>query len=194
MSRDIDQKVLRTNAAGVPLEWINYQDAARLSYAGRIVYSCGSLLYTLHGGINRQSRLRSQLPVHAIIATSGVRDQSLLDYPPPLHNDALFRRDGYLCLYCGVQFPVNELSRDHIRPLSQGGQDDWNNVVAACRRCNHHKAARTPEEAGMELLAVPFTPTHAEYIYLQGKRVLADQMAFLRAHFPRSSPLHKRLS
>ena len=47
---------------------------------------------------------------------------------------------------------------------------------------------------GMELLAVPFTPTHAEYIYLQGKRVLADQMKFLLAHFPRSSPLHERVT
>ena len=33
-----------------------------------------------------------------------------------------------------------------------------------------------------------------EYVYLQGKRVLADQMDFLRAHFPRSSPLHQRLA
>jgi hypothetical protein len=30
-------------------------------------------------------------------------------------------------------------------------------------------------------------------VYLQGRRVLADQMDFLRAHFPRSSPLHQRL-
>jgi len=45
----------------------------------------------------------------------------------------------------------------------------------------------------MELLAVPFMPTHAEYIYLQGRRVLADQMEFLRAHFPRSSLMHERL-
>ena len=45
----------------------------------------------------------------------------------------------------------------------------------------------------MELLAVPFIPTHAEYIYLQGRRVLADQMKFLLAHFPRTSPLHERL-
>ena len=67
------------------------------------------------------------------------------------------------------------------------------NVVAACKRCNNHKAGRTPEQAHMELLAVPFTPTHAEYIYLQGRRVLADQMEFLLAHFPRSSPLHRRL-
>jgi hypothetical protein len=45
----------------------------------------------------------------------------------------------------------------------------------------------------MELMAVPFLPTHAEYIYLQGKRVLADQMEFLKAHFPRTSHMHERL-
>jgi hypothetical protein len=45
----------------------------------------------------------------------------------------------------------------------------------------------------MQLLAVPFTPTHAEYIYLKGRRILADQMEFLLAHFPRTSPLHARL-
>jgi hypothetical protein len=45
----------------------------------------------------------------------------------------------------------------------------------------------------MELLAIPFTPTHAEYIYLKGRNILADQMEFLRSHFPRTSPLHERL-
>ena len=90
-------------------------------------------------------------------------------------------------------FPSSALSRDHVRPFCQGGKDVWNNVVAACRRCNNHKASRTPEQAGMQLLAVPFTPTYAEYIYLKGRRVLADQMGYLLAHFPRSSPLHARI-
>jgi hypothetical protein len=45
----------------------------------------------------------------------------------------------------------------------------------------------------MQLLAVPFTPTYAEYIFLKGRRVLADQMEYLIAHFPRSSPLHERM-
>ena len=97
-------------------------------------------------------------------------------------------------MYCGTRFKARELSRDHVIPLSMAGVDAWNNVVTACKRCNNHKAGRTPEQAGMELLAVPFLPTHAEYVYLQGKRVLADQMEFLQAHFPRSSPLHKRIS
>jgi len=42
-------------------------------------------------------------------------------------------------------------------------------------------------------VAVPFTPTYAEYIYLKGRRVLADQMEYLLTHFPRHSPLHARL-
>jgi len=96
-------------------------------------------------------------------------------------------------MYCGERFPVKELSRAHVTPISQKGRDSRSNVATACRRCNNHKAGRRPEEAGMELLAVPFVPTHAEYIYLQGRRVLADQMEFLRAHFPRSSLMHERL-
>ena len=52
---------------------------------------------------------------------------------------------------------------------------------------------RTPEQAKMQLIAVPFTPTYAEYIFLKGRRVLADQMQYLLAHFPRTSPLHDRI-
>src|SRR3982074_3204974 len=115
------------------------------------------------------------------------------DYVPPLNNQTLFRRDAFLCMYCGMRFASRELSRDHIRPFSQGGIDIWTNVVTACRRCNNQKASRTPEQAKMQLIAVPFTPTYAEYIFLKGRRVLADQMEYLLAHFPRSSPLHDRI-
>ena len=192
----LSQQVLRTDVAGMPLEWVDYQDAVRLYHVGQVAYACGSLLYTIHGGINAASGLRSEVSVNSIIATQGdihalakARDK----YVPPLNNHTLFRRDARLCLYCGRQFPVAKLSRDHITPLSCGGKDSWNNVVTACKRCNNHKAGRTPEQSGMELLAVPFTPTHAEYIYLKGRRILSDQMEFLLAHFPRTSPLHKRL-
>ena len=96
-------------------------------------------------------------------------------------------------MYCALRFQTRDLTRDHITPLSQGGRDVWNNVAAACRRCNNHKGGRTPEQAAMQLIAVPFTPTYAEYIYLKGRRVLADQMQYLLAHIPRTSPLHARL-
>ena len=189
----LSQQVLRTDAAGMPLEWINYRDAVRLYYASQVAYSCGPLLYRIHGGHNRLTGQRSSIDVSAIIATYGCNRSLHADYVPPLTNDTLFRRDAYTCLYCGQHFCHSELSRDHVTPLSQCGIDAWNNVVTACKRCNNHKAGRTPEQAGMQLLAVPFTPTHAEYVFLKGRRVLADQMAFLRAHFPRMSPLHQRM-
>ena len=194
---EIDRlQVLRTDASGMPLEWIGYQEAAKLYYLGQVAYSCGSSLFTLHGGYNAKNGQRSLLEINSIIAThshDGIR-KIQGNYHPPLSNQALFRRDDHHCLYCGQRFHAGALSRDHITPLSQRGKDAWSNVVTACKRCNNHKAGRTPEQAGIQLLAIPFVPTHAEYVYLQGRRVLSDQMEFLKAHFPRKSPLHKRLS
>lgn len=46
----------------------------------------------------------------------------------------------------------------------------------------------------MELLAVPFTPTCAEYISLIGRNFPADRREILRARFPRANPLLSRLS
>jgi hypothetical protein len=140
--------------------------------------------------------LRSVIEVSSIVATTGdtrTVERNRDQYTPPLNNRTLFRRDANICMYCAARFPSSELTRDHVTPMSRGGTDSWNNVVAACRRCNNHKGGRTSEEASLELVAVPFTPTYAEYIYLKGRRVLADQMQYLLTHFPRTSPLHARL-
>jgi hypothetical protein len=192
----LNQQVLRTDLAGMPLEWVDYKAAARLYFLEQVAYACGNPLILLHGGINAKTRQQSCLQIHSIIATHGthhalskLRD----DYVPPLSNRTLFQRDDHLCMYCGGRFSARHLSRDHVRPISLGGRDHWTNVVTACVRCNNYKAGRTPEAAKMELLAVPFTPTHAEYIYLMGRNVLSDQMEFLRAHFPRTSPLLRRM-
>ncbi|MDG4596195.1 MAG: HNH endonuclease [Candidatus Contendobacter sp.] len=193
----LEQQILHTDITGMPLEWIDYQQAVRLYHAGQVAYTCGRTLYTVHGGVNARSGRRSAVTVNSIIATQGgayARLRARQDYTPPLSNAALFRRDCNTCLYCGETFSVRDLSRDHIRPIVQGGGDRWNNVVTACKPCNHAKGGKTPEQAGMQLLAIPFTPNHAEYVFLQGRRVLVDQMDFLRAHFPRTSPLHQRLA
>jgi len=168
---------------------------ARLISLDQVSYALGRIVYRIHGGINALTGTQSIIDVNAIIASHGRHPHAHLfshSYTPPLSNQALFRRDQSLCLYCGEQFPNALLSRDHVNPLSKGGQDTWSNVVTACKRCNNFKAGRTPEQAGMELLAIPFTPTHAEYVYLQGRKILADQMSFLLAHFPRNSQLRKR--
>ncbi|MGB0712461.1 MAG: HNH endonuclease [Gammaproteobacteria bacterium] len=193
---DLTHRALRTDISGMPIEWVGYEEAVRLYALGLVAYTAGTALYTVHGGISSATGRRSTIEVNSIIATQGHHHSAVLrhrpGYAPPLHNTPLFQRDDHICLYCGTRHPVHELSRDHVIPTSRGGRDTWNNVVTACKRCNHFKGNRTPDEAAMELLAVPFVPTHAEYIYLQGRRILADQMDFLRSHFPRSSPLHAR--
>lgn len=189
----LQQQVLRTDASGMPLEWVDYQQAVRLYHGGQVAYACGTLLYRVRGGISAATGRQSVVEVNSIIATQGTNRALHQGYVPPLNNVTLFRRDAHTCLYCGNRFDVHELSRDHVTPLSQRGDDAWTNVVTACKRCNNHKAGRTPEQAGMQLLAIPFRPSHAEYVYLKGRRVLADQMEFLQAHFPRSSPLRERL-
>ncbi len=194
--QNLAQQVLRTDVGGMPLEWIDYRDAVRLYHTEQVAYACGSLLYRLHGGTNARTGLRSIVDVNSIVATvgnNGNPGRLREDYTPPLNNETLFRRDAYLCMYCGNGFSSFDLSRDHVRPFSCGGADVWANVVTACKRCNHHKGNRTPEQAGMQLLAIPFKPTYVEYIYLKGRRVLVDQMEYLLAHFPRTSPLHERL-
>jgi len=194
---DISQQVLRTDVAGMPLEWIDYREAVRLYHAEQVAYDCGTHLYTVFGGYSSLDGCRSYIKVNSIIATHGT-SQGLAKnrdrYVPPLNNRTLFKRDANLCLYCGMRYMTRDLTRDHITPVSQGGTDSWTNVATACRRCNNFKGGRTPEQAAMQLIAVPFTPNYAEYIYLKGRHVLADQMQYLLAHIPRSSPLHARLS
>jgi 5-methylcytosine-specific restriction endonuclease McrA len=190
------QEVLRTDVAGMPLEWIDYKAAAALYHAGQVAYSCGSPIYILRGGYSALTGNRSRIEVSSIVATTGdtyAHERHSERYTPPLNNRTLFKRDANICMYCALRFPSSDLTRDHVCPISRGGRDMWTNVVTACRRCNNHKGGRTPEEAAMQLVAVPFTPTYAEYIYLKGRRLRADQMEYLVTHFPRKSPLHERI-
>ena len=194
--RHLGQEALRIDTTGLPLEWIDYKDAVRLYAVDQVVYTLGDDIYTVFGGINSITGKRSQISVNSIIATRG-RSKHFQDkinaYIPPLNNQTLFKRDAYLCLYCGGRFSRRSLTRDHVRPISQGGLDAWNNVVTACKRCNHHKGGRTPEQAGIQLLAIPFVPNYAEYIYLKGRNILADQMDFLFGYIPETSPIHRRI-
>jgi 5-methylcytosine-specific restriction endonuclease McrA len=125
--------------------------------------------------------LQSSLELSPVIATRG--DVSRRRSRKGFNNAMLFRRDNYHCLYCGHKFTQAELTRDHVIPRSKSGADIWENVVAACHRCNHNKADRTPEQAQMELMAVPFRPNVFEAMFLVQHKVLADQMEYLEKQF-----------
>jgi len=70
----------------------------------------------------------------------------------------IFKRDRFVCQYCGEQPGSDALSIDHVVPRAQGGESRWDNCVLACVECNHRKADRTPEQAGMTLRKPPVRP------------------------------------
>ncbi len=181
-----DPRILRLNASGQPLEWLNWQEAVVLFSRDAVVWSIGDLVRTVRGGWCRRTGLQSVVDVPSIIASAGdklIKPRSTY----PLTNRTLFARDGYFCMYCGKPFAEHQLTRDHIVPKSRGGKDSWMNVVAACRRCNQHKGHRSVDECGLELLALPYRPNLAEYLALvNSKRILADQMEFLSGQFSKN--------
>ncbi len=51
-----------------------------------------------------------------------------------------------ICHYCGGKFKPEEMTMDHIVPISRGGKSARNNIVAACKTCNSKKKYYTPAE------------------------------------------------
>jgi 5-methylcytosine-specific restriction endonuclease McrA len=80
----------------------------------------------------------------------------------PLTRRAVFARDSWSCQYCGGAAE----NLDHVVPRSRGGLHSWDNVVAACRRCNAKKEDRTPSEAGFRLVRQPFAPSDGFHLTL----------------------------
>jgi 5-methylcytosine-specific restriction endonuclease McrA len=101
-------------------------------------------------------------------------------------NTFLFARDDYQCQYCGRrksdlrgrQF----LTRDHIRPLSRGGLNTWDNVVTSCSPCNNLKGGRLPNEAGFSLLHEPTEPNYVHLVWVV-RRVTAKQAKYIKMFY-----------
>lgn len=84
----------------------------------------------------------------------------------PCSRRGVLARDRDTCQYCGAQPGRANLTVDHVLPRSQGGQTVWENVVTACRDCNHKKGGRTPEQASMELKVKPRQPQYVAFALL----------------------------
>lgn len=182
--------ILTLDQNGVPHRWVNWQHACFYYAREMVAWSLGEHCFTITGGINRRTGQRSEISANSIIAIRGKALTGQQLHPvPPLTNRELFHRDRHLCAYCGEEFSGSRLTRDHIKPVVQGGADIWMNVVTACRHCNQKKGGRTPESAGMELLFAPYVPNKAEYLILCNRSILADQMDFLA----RQVSAHSRL-
>ena len=103
-------------------------------------------------------------------APSVIRLSALIKRPRPqvkLTRREVFIRDGYVCQYCGLQ--TRDLTIDHVMPKSRNGPHTWENLVSACKTCNHRKGGRTAQEARMQLMREPFRPRAGAYYTIQRK-------------------------
>lgn len=182
-------QVLLLTSQGRPSSWISWQDAVAYYAKGKVSFELGTEFMQVNGGRNKDG-LQSEILVSSII---GVRSPDKIHRPRRVPRNpskpALLHRDRYLCAYCGSIFGKEKLEAEHILPRSRGGDRSWMNLVTACKRCNSHKDNRTPEEAGMSLLYLPYVPNEYEAMILAGRKILVDQMEFLMAGIPAHSRL-----
>ncbi len=97
--------------------------------------------------------------------------------PRKLSKKEVFLRDRFTCQYCGKK--AQDLTLDHVVPRRQNGSHTWENVVAACNRCNLRKAGRTPSEARMTLGKLPRQPQPNPYLVLQNRTILEAWRPYL---------------
>jgi 5-methylcytosine-specific restriction endonuclease McrA len=178
--------ILQLDSSGQPNKWITWQDAVTYYAKDLVSWSLGDAELVVRGGDNRLTGSQSIIKTSSIIAVKGEAVKRR-NRPPSLNNRELFRRDRHMCAYCGGIFSEHKLTKDHVVPKSKGGLDTWENCVACCSRCNQKKDDRLLKECGMELLYVPYVPSRAEYLLLQNRNVLFDQMEFLLAFIPEQS-------
>ena len=84
----------------------------------------------------------------------------------------VFSRDNYVCQYCEKKFPKNDLTLDHVIPISKGGDTSWENVTTSCKGCNNKKG-----NSDLKPLTTPKKPTlkHMMRSYLDSSYNFKDE-------------------
>jgi 5-methylcytosine-specific restriction endonuclease McrA len=171
-------RCLALNASFEPLTMVPVRRALRLVIEGKaeIVEADG-------GDVVRSERLT--LPKPAII-----RLVKFVHVPRRFRrqvtNTFLFARDGYRCQYCHRgQSDLRHrecLTRDHLVPLSRGGDNDWTNVVTACSSCNTRKGNHLPQECGMHPVVPPHEP-HFVHLSWAVRRLSVTQAKYIKLFY-----------
>jgi len=151
----INSPVLVLNQSYEPLNICRVRRAVVLIYQNK-----AEMLENGSGFIHSISR---DFPIPSVIRlASMVRRPHRVDRR--LTRLEIFKRDRYICQYCGKE--AKQLTLDHVIPRYRGGQHTWENVVSACVFCNRRKAGRTPREAGMKLINEPSRPRFTGLFYV----------------------------
>lgn len=55
----------------------------------------------------------------------------------------VYQKMGGHCAYCGCELKYKDMQVDHVIALRRGGKDTLDNMLPACRSCNHYKDTLT---------------------------------------------------
>ena len=138
-----------------PLSLWSWQDAVKAVFLDRV---------SIVDQYSQEVRSANMsMPIPSVVALKEFVPQNR---SPAFTRFNLFLRDGFQCVYCGSG---EDLTFDHVNPRRLGGQTSWDNIVAACTKCNLKKGGRTPAQAGMALSRTPNQPSIYE-LQSQGRR------------------------
>lgn len=107
-------------------------------------------------------------PSHRFPSPSVIRLVYMIRRPRPrvkLTRREVFIRDNYTCQYCGRT--SGDLTIDHVIPRSRGGPHTWDNLVSACKPCNHRKGGKSLGEVRMQLKTTPYEPSAGVYYTIE---------------------------
>jgi len=138
-----------------PLSLWPWQDAVKAAFLDRVD------IIAEYDEVARSPSMRIRIPSVVV----------LKDYVKPQKRVAftrfnLFLRDEFCCQYCGNK---GDLTFDHVVPRAAGGVTSWENVVAACSRCNLKKGSKSLRRSGLALRKPPRRPG-AEELRNMGRR------------------------
>ncbi len=156
------------NATYEPLTIVSWRRAIVLVMRAKAetVSDADSVVHSEHVSMLRPSVVRLTKYVHVPYRREAT-----------LTRRGVFLRDRHLCQYCGKRAE----NIDHVVPKSRGGEHCWDNVVAACRRCNTAKRNRTPIEAGFALMREPRAPRDYRWLAASVGSIHPDWEPYLSA-------------
>jgi len=138
-----------------PLSLWSWQDAIKAVFLDRVN------VVDNYAQTVRSASFEMEIP--SVVA---LKDYVTQSRSPAFTRFNLFLRDGFECVYC---HSPDELTFDHLIPRRLGGKTTWQNIVAACSKCNLRKGGRMPKEAGMQPQIAPYQPTMHQ-LQAQGRR------------------------
>lgn len=130
-----------------PLSLISWKDAIRLVYQEKVSVVEFHEDWTVHSQY-------SEMKVPAVVASKFYVSKQRRNVA--FSRRAVLQRDNFTCQYCMKPCMPDELTLDHVYPASKGGRTTWDNIVAACYKCNGDKGDKlikpkiTPEAPGYD--------------------------------------------